>query len=146
MNSPASTATGPSRSVALAGAFNFRDLGGYPTADGRSVRVRLPTGGTLTVRYGERVEQGGRKAPLAAPIELWGAAAQAEASLRAWRTEEARSTGKPAYTVLSDAHLRGIALARPTDAAGLLQCDGIGPTKLDRYADEILARLDAVES
>ncbi len=125
-------------------------LGGYEgaveDADGRSVRVRLPTGGTLTVRYGERVEQGGRKAPLAAPVELWGAAALAEASLRAWRTEEARSTGKPAYTVLSDAHLRGIALARPTDAAGLLQCDGIGPTKLDRYADEILARLDAVES
>ncbi len=125
-------------------------LGGYEgvieDADGGSVRVRLPTGGTLTVRYGERVDDAGRKAPLQAPIELWGAAAQAETSLRAWRTEEARSTGKPAYTVLSDAHLRGIALARPTDAAGLLQCDGIGPTKLDRYADEILARLDAVET
>ena len=125
-------------------------LGGYEGAveevDGRSARVRLPTGGTLTVRYGERVEHGGRKAPLAAPTQLWGAAAQAEALLRAWRTEEARSVGKPAYTVLSDAHLRGIALARPTDAAGLLQCDGIGPTKLERYADEILARLDGVQS
>lgn len=38
MNLPASTATGPSRSVALAGAFNFRDLGGYSAIDGRSVR------------------------------------------------------------------------------------------------------------
>ncbi len=52
----------------------------------------------------------------------------------------------PAYVVLSDAHLRGIALARPTDAAGLAACDGIGPTKLDRYGDEILAELDKVDT
>ena len=47
--------------------------------------------------------------------------------------------------VLSDAHLRGIALARPTDAAGLLACDGIGPTKLERYGDDILAALDEAD-
>jgi protein-tyrosine phosphatase len=29
-----------SRSIALEGCFNFRDLGGYPTADGRTVRWR----------------------------------------------------------------------------------------------------------
>ena len=40
MNSPTSTATDPSRSVILAGAFNFRDLGGYDAIDGRSVRWR----------------------------------------------------------------------------------------------------------
>ncbi len=125
-------------------------LGGYEgaieSADGRSATVRLPTGGTLTVRFGERVEHGGRKAPLAPPTELWGPAAAAEAALRAWRTERAKTDGMPPYIVLSDAHLRGIALSRPTDAAGLLACDGIGPTKLDRYGDDILARLDAVEA
>ena len=50
----------------------------------------------------------------------------------------------PAYVVLSDAHLRGIALARPTDAAGLAACDGIGPTKLEAYGEEILATLDGL--
>ncbi len=40
MDSPASTATAPSRSVALVGAFNFRDLGGYGAIDGRSVLWR----------------------------------------------------------------------------------------------------------
>jgi protein-tyrosine phosphatase len=35
-----SIATDPSRSVALAGVFNFRDLGGYPARDGRMVRWR----------------------------------------------------------------------------------------------------------
>ena len=58
----------------------------------------------------------------------------------------ARADGVPAYVVLNDAHLRGIALARPADAEGLRACDGIGPTKLERYGDEILACLDQVGS
>lgn len=122
-------------------------LGGYRgtivDADARGVQIRLDNGGTLTVRYGERVEQRGRKAPLAPPVELWGRAAAAEEALRSWRSTRARADGVPAYVVLSDAHLRGIALARPSDAEELLACDGIGPTKLDRYGDEILAQLDS---
>ena len=111
-------------------------------ADGAGVVVRLDTGSTLRVRYGERVEVEGTRRPLVAPTELWGPAAAAEAALRAWRTTEARAIGKPAFTVLSDAHLRGIALSRPTTAAELAACDGIGPVKLERWADDILAVLD----
>ncbi len=125
----------------------LRVLGGYEgvieEATGAGVQVRLESGGTLSVRYGERVEQRGRTAPLAPPVDLWGGAADAESALRRWRATRAKADGKPAYVVLSDAHLRGIALARPTDAAALLACDGIGPTKLDRYGDEILSVLDA---
>ena len=69
---------------------------------------------TMRVRFGERVELDGRKAPLAAPSELWGAAAGAEAQLRAWRTKRSQADGVPAYVVVNDKHLRGIALARPT--------------------------------
>jgi hypothetical protein len=144
-----SSAAPPADGIEAAEGRVLEVLGGYEgaieSADGRSVQLRLPTGGTLTVRYGERVSHGGRKAPLLAPTELWGPAAAAEAALRAWRTERAKADGVPAYIVLSDASLRGIALARPTDAKGLLACDGIGPTKLDRYGDEILARLDQVD-
>ncbi|MGI8711099.1 MAG: ATP-dependent DNA helicase UvrD2, partial [Acidimicrobiales bacterium] len=125
-------------------------LGGYEgvvtVADGRSARIDLPAGGSLTVRYGERVEHEGTKAPLGPPAELWGAAASAEALLRAWRSERSKADGVPPYVVLSDAHLRGIALARPADAAALRTCDGIGPTKLERYGDDILARLDQVDA
>ncbi|MBS1846691.1 MAG: ATP-dependent DNA helicase UvrD2 [Actinobacteria bacterium] len=113
-------------------------------ADGSGVLIRLAGGGTLRVRYGERVEVDGVRRPLSAPVELWGDAAAAETALRAWRTGEAKAGGKPAYTVLSDAHLRGIALARPTSAAELAACDGIGPVKLERWADDILAALDEV--
>ena len=125
-------------------------LGGYEgtveSVDARSAQIALVGGGSLTVRFGERVDHDGRTAPLVAPTELWGPAAAAEAALRAWRTTRAKADSVPPYVVLSDAHLRGIALAQPTDAAGLMACDGIGPTKLDRYGDDILATLDTVEA
>ena len=50
----------------------------------------------------------------------------------------------PAYIVANDKHLRGIALARPTTPVELIACDGIGPTKLERYGDEILAVLESL--
>ena len=80
--------------------------------------------------------------PLAPPSRLWGGAAEAEAALRAWRTSRATADGVPAYVVVNDKHLRGIAMARPTTPAELATCDGIGPTKLERYGDELLALLE----
>ena len=112
-------------------------------ADGRSAVVRLAAGGTLRVRFGERVEHGGRRAPLAPPEVLWGSAADAETALRAWRSARSSADRVPAYVVVNDRHLRGIALARPTTPADLVACDGIGPAKLERYGDEILEVLEA---
>ena len=120
--------------------------GGYDgvveDADGRSVVVRLDTGATLRIRFGERVEHAGRKAPLAPPSALWGPASQAEAALRAWRAARSSADSVPAYIVVNDKHLRGIALARPSTPADLVACDGIGPAKLERYGDEILEVLE----
>jgi superfamily II DNA helicase RecQ len=123
-----------------------RVQGGYDgvieDADGRSAVVRLATGSTLRVRFGERVEVAGRKAPLAPPTTLWGPAAAAEAALRAWRSGRSSADGVPAYIVVNDKHLRGIALGRPATPAALVACDGIGPAKLERYGDEILEVLE----
>ncbi len=113
-------------------------------ADGRSAVVRTASGGTLRVRYGERVGLDGRRAPLVAPTKLWGVAADTEAALRAWRTQRAGADAVPAYVVVNDKHLRGIALARPATPADLVACDGIGPAKLERYGDEILAVVESV--
>ena len=85
--------------------------------DGRSVLVRTASGGTLRVRFGERVGHEGRRAPLVAPTQLWGAAAEAEAALRAWRTQRAGADGMPAYIVVNDKHLRGHR-AGPADDPG----------------------------
>ena len=65
-----------------------------------------------------------------------------EAALRAWRLERSRKDKVPAYVVLSDRHLQGIALARPASLRELRGLPGIGPTKLDAYGEEILAVLE----
>jgi superfamily II DNA helicase RecQ len=50
----------------------------------------------------------------------------------------------PAYVVLADKHLDGIAARHPADLAELRGCPGIGPAKLEAYGEEILAVLAAV--
>jgi ATP-dependent DNA helicase UvrD/PcrA len=77
-------------------------------------------------------------------VELSADAVAAERALRDWRTKRAKADEVPAYVVLNDRHLRGIAVAKPHDAASLAACDGIGPAKLERYGDEILDVLSAL--
>ena len=68
-------------------------------------------------------------------------ATAASADLRAWRTEKAREAGMPPYVILSDRHLEGIVEEAPATLAALAKCKGIGPMKLERWGDEILAVL-----
>jgi DNA helicase-2/ATP-dependent DNA helicase PcrA len=60
-------------------------------------------------------------------------------ALRAWRRDRAKADGVPAYVVLHDTHLQGIAARMPATLAELSHCPGIGPMKLERYGDEIVA-------
>jgi DNA helicase-2/ATP-dependent DNA helicase PcrA len=88
---------------------------------------------------------GRRAAAKAAPsVPLSAEGEEAERALRAWRAERCARDGVPAYVVLANKHIAGIAAAMPADAAELRACDGIGPAKLERYGDEILAVLDSV--
>jgi ATP-dependent DNA helicase RecQ len=63
--------------------------------------------------------------------------------LRAWRSETARKRGVPAYVVLHDATLEGIAGSRPTTSAQLRAISGVGDKKLERYGDELIALVKA---
>ncbi|HEY8547196.1 MAG TPA: ATP-dependent DNA helicase UvrD2 [Acidimicrobiales bacterium] len=65
-------------------------------------------------------------------------------ALREWRRNRAKADNVPAYVVVNDRHLDGIARRNPQSLDELLRCDGIGPTKLDRYGDEILEVLQSV--
>jgi ATP-dependent DNA helicase RecQ len=82
-----------------------------------------------------------------APLPLLGAAATARgdegtvARLRAWRLERARADGVPAYVVLHDATLHELASSRPASLAELGAVRGLGPAKLERDGDELLAQL-----
>jgi DNA helicase-2/ATP-dependent DNA helicase PcrA len=70
----------------------------------------------------------------------------AMAALRLWRTETARRDKVPPYVVFSDAYLEGIATAFPSSLRELARCKGIGPAKLEKYGDDVLAVLEAVSS
>jgi len=59
--------------------------------------------------------------------------------MRAWRAELARTTGVPAYVIFTDATLTALAERRPTSTPELAQVPGIGPAKLDRYGEDVLA-------
>jgi DNA helicase-2/ATP-dependent DNA helicase PcrA len=60
-------------------------------------------------------------------------------ALKAWRLERAKADDVPAYVVFHNATLEEIALRAPRTRADLAAVPGVGPTKLERYGDEILA-------
>ena len=60
------------------------------------------------------------------------------AALRAWRTARAREEAVPPYVVFHDQTLAAIAEIKPPSAAALRRIPGIGPAKVDAYADDIL--------
>ena len=62
-----------------------------------------------------------------------------EARLREWRAAEAKRLGVPAYVVLHDRTLATVAQTRPANPQQLSQIPGIGPAKVDRFGQAILA-------
>jgi DNA helicase II / ATP-dependent DNA helicase PcrA len=64
-------------------------------------------------------------------------------ALRAWRTAQARKEAMPPYVIAHDATLLAIAETRPRTMAGLRRVKGMGPAKLDKYGEELLAVIDA---
>ncbi|MET9128679.1 DNA helicase RecQ [Streptomyces antibioticus] len=62
-------------------------------------------------------------------------------ALRAWRAEQAREQGVPAYVIFHDATLREIATAWPTSVAQLGGIGGVGEKKLATYGEGVLAVL-----
>jgi ATP-dependent DNA helicase RecQ len=67
------------------------------------------------------------------------------AALRTWRSEVARKRGFPAYVVLHDSTIDGIASARPTTLDQLRGIAGIGDKKLEHYGEELIAMVRAAE-
>ena len=59
--------------------------------------------------------------------------------LKVWRKKRANTDGVPAYLIFHDKTLAEIAERRPRDWADLASIPGVGPAKLERYADDLLA-------
>jgi len=86
-----------------------------------------------------------RRGDLAPPTAVQGGAAHSalHTALRNWRSEIARQRGVPAYVVLHDSTIDGIASVRPATLAELRNISGIGDKKLEHYGNELLALVRA---
>jgi superfamily II DNA helicase RecQ len=109
------------------------DDGEIVEVDARDAKVAFGGGGWTRVKWGAIVRANGERATLEPPG--FGAIVDA---LSAWRAERAARDHVPPYVVMHNSTRDGIARARPTGIVGLGRCPGIGPTKLERYGDDIL--------
>jgi DNA helicase-2/ATP-dependent DNA helicase PcrA len=76
-----------------------------------------------------------------APAELTEAEEKLYRRLVAWREREAAAASLPAFAIVPDVTLRGLARANPRTVRELAMVRGIGPVKIARYADSLLAAL-----
>ncbi|MFN7965944.1 MAG: ATP-dependent DNA helicase RecQ [Acidobacteriota bacterium] len=61
--------------------------------------------------------------------------------LKSWRRQEAATRQVPAYVVFADKTLEALAAERPQSRAALGRVKGIGPAKLEQYAEALLQLL-----
>jgi ATP-dependent DNA helicase RecQ len=66
--------------------------------------------------------------------------------LRQWRLGRSRDDGVPAFVVLHDSTLRELAIVQPRSHGELATIKGLGPAKLERYGDDLLAVIEAASS
>jgi len=117
------------------------------TAEGREVIYdRRPARLLLPPRLRARPSSAGTRprgagrALEAAPVEdLDEAGLELFEALRAFRIEEARRQQVPPYVIASDRTLRHLAVLRPDSLATLELVHGIGPAKVERYGEALLA-------
>ena len=74
----------------------------------------------------------------AAPGPAAGASSALFEALRAWRLAEAKRAGVPAFRVMNDRTLLGVATQTPVDETALLRVAGVGPGLSRRYGAALL--------
>jgi DNA helicase-2/ATP-dependent DNA helicase PcrA len=123
------------------------DRGTVGTVVEVTAEAAILSAGTVRIKValGTDVRVEGRTVTLVAPGSA-AAGAEAEKALRAWRSALASQEAVPAYVILKDAELAGIAERDPATLAELAACRGMGQIRLERYGDEILAILDTARA
>jgi ATP-dependent DNA helicase RecQ len=71
------------------------------------------------------------------------AAAELLVKLKAWRLQESREQGVPAYVILHDATLASVANANPGSIEELAGIAGFGAKRLERYGPTLLSLIAA---
>jgi DNA helicase-2/ATP-dependent DNA helicase PcrA len=100
------------------------------------VLVDIQGGSSLSVDFGATVTAEGKTLPLGPPDPADDPLFKA---LKEWRLDRSKKDEVPAYVIFHDSTLESIAQTRPQSVEDLAEIPGIGPTKLERYGDEILS-------
>jgi DNA topoisomerase III len=115
-------------------AAEFTIAGEAPRASGRTRGSK---------RAGRKERRQRKRAPAAVRKPLGSLAAGASnalfEALRAWRLAEAKRFGIPAFRVMNDRTLLGVAAAIPVDEDALLKVAGVGPGLSRRYGAALLS-------
>ena len=120
------------------------DLDGVPVAVESEMPAHRGRGGSATSRSGTcgaeaTGTKSSRSAQPAHPARQGGPAAALVETLRAWRLEEARRRRVPAFCVLSNRTIEGIATALPQNERDLLSVKGVGPKVVAQFGAALLA-------
>jgi DNA helicase-2/ATP-dependent DNA helicase PcrA len=122
--------------VELVGGF----VGTVVEVDDDEATIELEGGAQMGIPFGEMVTSLGKTMPLGPPATK---SDRLMKELKAWRLERSKADEVPAYVVFHDSTLQEIAEAMPRDHGDLAGITGIGPAKLEKYGDEVLAVLTA---
>jgi len=98
-----------------------------------TVTAEAAAGASSSGRHGK-----GKKPKAARSVAPATADADLVARLKEWRLRESRKVGVPAFRVLHDRTLLGIAAARPRDEESLIAVAGFGPGLFKRYGAALL--------
>ncbi len=109
-----------------------------PEAPARKRKRKTSTSKRSRSKTQVRSKGSGRKTQAQTPSELSSSEEVLYQELRDWRLQEARRRRVPAFTVLTNAALQGIARARPLDDDQLLAVHGIGPKIIEKHGTDIL--------
>ncbi|MFJ7152058.1 DNA helicase RecQ [Streptomyces sp. NPDC100445] len=127
------------------GTLTLTEASGAVLRREREVPLRKEPKKPTAVRSRSGGASGGERKARAAAVELPGELLPAFEALRAWRAEQAREQGVPAYVIFHDATLREIVTQRPRSVRELGTVNGVGEKKLVTYGEgvlEVLAALD----
>jgi ATP-dependent DNA helicase RecQ len=110
----------------------------------REVALRKEPKKPVAARSASSASGKGERKAKAAAAELPEELQPAFEGLRAWRAEQAREHGVPAYVIFHDATLREIATVWPTSVTQLGGISGVGEKKLATYGEGVIEVLSSL--
>jgi ATP-dependent DNA helicase RecQ len=115
------------------------EFGGPAEPSKRKTKTKTAIGATTRTQPQSPPSRSVERANAPAPVQLTPQAEALAARIKQWRAEEAKRLKVPAYVVLHDRTLTALAQARPRNPRQLLEIDGMGPAKVERFGEAILS-------